>query len=133
MLLLFGPQWEGLDMKVDLERTRLECLLNPPPGSSSHARTAVLDDGSLNPSPRPATEAEQKTVDKVREMQALVQQRVGVGKKPSPADMRAILLENFGVDIRLEKFGDPCSTESEIYVLATNTMDLGIPVGGHRA
>ncbi|KAK3903551.1 hypothetical protein C8A05DRAFT_43218 [Staphylotrichum tortipilum] len=122
MQLLFGPQWER-HIKEDHETARIECLLNPPPGSPSHVMNAWMDDGSLIPSPRPATEAEQQRVKKVKEMQALIQRRIGVGKSPSSGDMQAILA-NFGAN---------WSTELATYTLAKNTMDQGVPSGGYRA
>lgn len=84
---------------------------------------AWMDDGSLIPSPRPATEAEQQRVKKVKEMQALIQQRIGVGKSPSSGDTQAILA-NFGAN---------WSTELATYTLAVNTMNQGVPSGGYRA
>lgn len=123
MRLLFGPQWES-HIKKDHESARIECLLDPPPGSPSHAMNAWMDDtsGSLIRSPRPATEAEQRRVDEVREMQALIQRRVGVGKSPSSGDMRAILTT----------FGADWPTRLATYTLAANTMDQGVPSGGYR-
>lgn len=122
MQLLFGPQWER-HIKKEHEAARIECLLDPPLGSPSHAMNASMDDSSLARSLRPATEAEQQMVTEVREMQALIRRRIGVGKSPSSGDMQAILTT----------FGADWVTRLPIYTLAANTMDQGVPSGGYRA
>jgi len=109
-------------MKEDHEKVRIECLLNPPPGSPSHVMNSFMDDGFSVRSLRPAREAEKKQVDEVKEMQALIQHRVGVGKSPSSADMQAIL----------KTFGGDWVARISTYTLATNTMDQGVPAGGFR-
>ncbi|KAK0659434.1 hypothetical protein QBC41DRAFT_287127 [Cercophora samala] len=121
MRLLFGPQYEST-LKSDHENTRVECLLDPPPGSPSHVMNSYMNDPSVVRSLRPATEAEQQKVDEVRKIQNLVRQRVGAGKSPSSADMQAIL----------KNFGPKWPAMLPVYTLATNTMDQGVPVGGHR-
>ena len=121
MQLLFGPQWESY-IKKDHEAARIECLLDPPPGSPSHVFNASMNDSSLVSSPRPATEAEQQRVKEVREMQALIRRRIGVGKSPSSGDMQAILAT----------FGADWVTRIPTYSLAANTMDQGVPSGGYR-
>ncbi len=91
MQLLFGPQWEEHAKSVH-EPMRIECLLDPPPpGSPCQNVNASLDDSSLVRSVRPATEAEQQRMEEVREMQALIRRRVGIGKWPSSDDRKAIL------------------------------------------
>ncbi|KAK3309256.1 uncharacterized protein B0T15DRAFT_391441 [Chaetomium strumarium] len=107
MRLLFGPQYEST-LKEPYEKFRIGLLLDPPPGSPWHAMDADLgmDDPFLVRSLRPATEAEKQKVEEVREMQALIRQRVDTGKSPSLADMHAIL------------------------TMAVNTMDQGVPAGG---
>jgi hypothetical protein len=122
MRLLFGPQYENT-VKESHEEARLTCLLDPPPGSPSHVLNSTLDDPSLGRSPRPATEAEKQKVQEIREIQALIRQRVGVGKSPSSADMQAIL----------PTFGGNWVEKLPTYTLATNTMDQGVPAGGYRS
>lgn len=81
-----------------------------------------MDDPSLVRSPRPANEAEKKKVEEVRQMQALVRDRVGVGKSPSTSDMQAIL----------KTFGPNWVSKMSLYTLAINTVDQGVPADGHR-
>jgi hypothetical protein len=121
MKLLFGPQLDSTLTK-DHEEARLGVLLDPPPGSPMHVMHSNMDDPSLARSPRPATEAEQKRVQEVREMQAAIRRRVGAGRSPSSGDMRAILVS----------FGDAWVARLPTYNLAVNTMDQGVPVGGYR-
>jgi hypothetical protein len=110
-------------MKEDHGKARLECLLDPPPGSPCHVFNAhMYDDPGLVRSLRPATEAEKKEVKEVRELQALIRQRVGAGRSPSSADMQAILMS----------FGGNWTEKLPLYTLATNTMDQGVPAGGNR-
>lgn len=113
--LLFGPNWHK-DGKH--EETRLDVLLNAPPGSPSykldhthfHDNLKVLDR-----SPRPATDTEQRKIAQVREMQEAIRQRVGAGRQPSKQDMIAILTG----------FGSNGLEKTQIYTLAVNTMDQG--------
>lgn len=121
MRLLFGPQYERT-LKEDHETARIECLLDPPPGSPWHVLNASMHDPSLVRSLRAATEAEKQKVEEVREMQALIRGRVGAGKSPSSADMHAIL----------QTFGPNWPAKLPTYTLAANTMDQGVPAGGRR-
>lgn len=121
MRLLFGPQYEST-LKDSHEKARMECLLDPPPGSPSRVMSSTLDDPSLARSPRPATEAEKRKIEEVRELQTLIRQRVGAGKSPSSADMQAILTTS----------GPNWVEKLPTYTLATNTMDQGVPAGGYR-
>jgi hypothetical protein len=123
MRLLFGPQYERT-LKEHHGKARIECLLDPPPGSPSHVLRASMgmDDPSLVQALRPATEAEKKRVEEVREMQALIRLRVGAGKSPSLTDMQAII----------RSFGQDWSEKLPTYDLAVNTMDQGVPAGGYR-
>ncbi|KAH6845738.1 hypothetical protein B0I37DRAFT_447581 [Chaetomium sp. MPI-CAGE-AT-0009] len=119
MRLLFGPQYEKT-LKKDHEEARIECLLDPPPGSPWHVLN-YMNNPSLVRSLRPATEAEKQKVEEVREIQGLVRQKIGAGKSPSTADMQTILMT----------FGPNWSTKLPIYTLATNTIDQGVPAGGY--
>ncbi|KAK4198876.1 hypothetical protein QBC40DRAFT_330143 [Triangularia verruculosa] len=114
------------DMKCTLKgqhkEARIEYLLDPPPGSPWRALNAFMNDPSLVRSLRPATKAEKQKVEEVREMQALIRQRVGAGKSPSSADMQAVL----------KTFGPNWPAMCPIYSLAANTMDQGVPAGGYR-
>ena len=96
----------------------MELLLNPPRGSPSYAVTvgSDLDNGAPTWSPRPASEGEESRVADVREMQALVRQRVAEGTSPSKADMMAIVTS----------FGAEWDTKMETYTLAINTMNQGV-------
>jgi hypothetical protein len=122
MRLLFGPQYERT-IKEDHENARIECLLDPPPGSPCHVMNAYMDDPSLVRSLRPATEAEKRKVEEGREIQALIRQRVGPGKSLSSADMQAIMTT----------FGPKWPAKLPTYSLAVNTMDQGVPAGGYRS
>lgn len=87
MQILFGRDWRGcLDNEHDM--ARIEVLLDPPRGSYSYTTLQWLyADGSLKRSPRPATEAEQQVIRKVREMQVAFRQRFGsTGRPPSVDD-----------------------------------------------
>ncbi|EME81186.1 uncharacterized protein MYCFIDRAFT_204223 [Pseudocercospora fijiensis CIRAD86] len=76
MAMLFGPSWQE-SIQRDRDEIRLEVLLNPPRGSPSYAISAQLDAGGPTWSPRPATPQERARLDEVREMQAMIRQRVG--------------------------------------------------------
>ncbi|KAH9842151.1 CBR-SET-14 protein [Teratosphaeria destructans] len=78
--LLFGPDWER-ELEPVHEEARMEVLLDPPRGSPAYAMNAGLgvDDGAPAWSPRPASEVEQQKIADVREMQAVVREKVGVG------------------------------------------------------
>lgn len=118
MNILFGPNWRD-GQATELERTRLEMLLNPPPGSPSYAESLCLDDNTLIHNPRPATDEEREKIAEVREMQAKIRERVGAGKVPSEDDMCAVLTSmgtNWGPD------------HMKIYMLAANTMDQGVQI-----
>ncbi|GAB1312837.1 hypothetical protein MFIFM68171_03047 [Madurella fahalii] len=109
-------------IKADHENARIECLLDPPPGSPSHIIHSHMGDPPLPRNLRQATEAEQQKLDEVRAMQERIRQRVGVGKAPSSQDMQAIL----------KSCGPNWTTMLPIYHLAVNTMDQGVPAGGYR-
>lgn len=118
MRLLFGPAWEDNVAEYHHE-SRLEWLLGPPPGSRaqvSHADMDMVDNPALVRYLRPATEAENREVEQVRQLQALIRQRVGVGRSPSEEDKEAILEMMFG--------GDSAETEL-LYNQALRTMDGG--------
>ncbi|KAK3374335.1 hypothetical protein B0T24DRAFT_667390 [Lasiosphaeria ovina] len=115
--LLFGPHYKQ-GVKKDHEDMRIECLLDPPPGSPSHAKYATTDAASLNASPRPATEAEQKMVKEVRDIQEQIRKRRAKGKPPSQEDMFAILWPITGRN---------WEAKYPVFVLARNTMvDPGV-------
>ncbi|KAK2058405.1 hypothetical protein LY76DRAFT_593311 [Colletotrichum caudatum] len=112
---LFGPGSYSV-MEEDHANARIEVLLDPPRGSPVYTENAFFDDPSLVRSVRPPTEAEQQKVRGVREMQQLIRQKVGVGKAPSPSDMKSILTS----------FGRNWDTKVSLYMLAANTMDQGV-------
>ena len=92
MKLIFGAKWaESLQSTYD--ETRLEVLLNPPPGSPSYAMTSRSgwDEGAPTRAPRPASQAEQTKINQVKEMQTRIRQRLGNRTDPTNADMMAIL------------------------------------------
>lgn len=116
MQALFGPDWRRSIGKHH-DEARLDVLLDPPRGSPSYALHQWLSpDNRLERSPRPATEAEQQMIGKVREMQGAVRQRIGAGKSPSSADMQAIL----------SSYGPDWTSHVQTYTLAINTMDQGV-------
>ncbi|KAM7202691.1 hypothetical protein V8F33_002617 [Rhypophila sp. PSN 637] len=118
--LLFGPDYEKT-LKKEYEDTRLEYLLDPPSRSPSRLPYGSMDDPSLGRCLRPVTEAENKKVKEVRDMQVLIVQRIGPGKAPSRADQQAII----------DGFGHSAVAKFPTYILALNTMDQGVPPGGH--
>ncbi|KAK4214357.1 hypothetical protein QBC37DRAFT_387240 [Rhypophila decipiens] len=109
-------------LKQQYEDTCVECLLDPPPGSPSRVLNSSMDDSSIVRSLRPATEPEKERLKEVRDMQALIVQKVGPGKAPSSADRQAIL----------QGLGPMWVTKLQTYTLALNTMDQGVPTGGFR-
>jgi hypothetical protein len=60
--LLFGPSWENV-LEIHGEQ-RMQILLtpSPPKGSPMHTMTGYLDKGCPKWDPRPASEAEKKSV-----------------------------------------------------------------------
>ncbi|KAF2398897.1 hypothetical protein EJ06DRAFT_544006 [Trichodelitschia bisporula] len=121
MKLLFGQDVKKI--KTDHEDARIQVLLDPPVGSPAHVFNLQWHDPSLTRAPRPATEAEENMIKEVRQIQAMIRNRVGVGKSPSTNDMKAIIVEAFGANW-VDKL--------PVYQLATNTIDQGVPAGGHR-
>lgn len=116
MQALFGPDWRRSIGKHH-DEARLDVLLDPPRGSPSYALHQWLSpDNRLERSPRPATDAEQQMIGKVREMQDAVRRRIGAGKSPSSADMQAIL-SSYGLD---------WTSHVQTYTLAINAMDQGV-------
>lgn len=113
MELLFGPNCRR-DAKH--EETRIDILLDPPRGSPSYASHSCFDDKALGRSPRPATDAEQRKITQVREMQEAIRQRVGAARRPSKEDMMAILTGP----------GPNWTAKLPMYTLAANTMDQGV-------
>ncbi|KAK0701892.1 hypothetical protein B0T26DRAFT_877162 [Lasiosphaeria miniovina] len=121
--LLFGPHYEQ-GVKKDHENMRIECLLDPPPGSPSHAKYATTDAASLNQSLRPATEAEQERVKEVRDIQERIRKRRAEGEPPSQEDTLAILWPISGRN---------WEAKYPAFVLARKTMmDLGIVPDGFQ-
>lgn len=115
MELFYGPHWRA-GMGKEHQESRMEILLNPPRGSPSYAMNKWLDEGAPARSPRPATEDEKTKIQKIKEIQEKVRQRVGAGKQPSGSDMQAIL----------KSFGAEWGTMMPLYTLAVNTMDQGV-------
>lgn len=116
MKALFGPDWRA-SIGKNYDETRLDVLLDPPRGSPSYALHQWLSpDGRHERSPRPATDAEQQVIGKVRAMQDAVRRRIGAGKSPSTADMQAIL----------SSYGSDWTSHLQTYMLAINTMDQGV-------
>lgn len=116
MQTLFGPDWHS-SIGKDHDEARLDVLLDPPRGSPSYSMHQWLNpDNRLERSPRPATDAEQQMIGKVREMQDAVRRRIGAGKSPSSADMQAIL----------SSYGPDWTSHIQTYTLAVNTMDQGV-------
>ncbi|VBB79594.1 Putative protein of unknown function [Podospora comata] len=78
MRLLFGPNY-GTSLEEQHEEVRLQCLLEPPPGSPAHVMITKMNmnDSCLVRALRPATEDEEGMIAEVRGLQALIQGRVG--------------------------------------------------------
>lgn len=114
MRLLFGPNY-GTSLEEQHEEVRLQCLLEPPPGSPAHVMITKMNmnDSCLVRALRPATEDEEGMIAEVRGLQALIQGRVGVGNRPSVADMQAIL----------KMYGEDWPGILLSYSLAVRTMD----------
>ncbi|OHE97096.1 hypothetical protein CORC01_07537 [Colletotrichum orchidophilum] len=117
MRILFGPTFLS-DMKGDQARLRIEVLLDPPRGSPMYAQQAYDDAGSeaLVRSVRPPSQAEEKTLREVREIQEKVKQKVGVGRSPDSGVMKDVLTS----------FGPNWPQKMQLYMLAVNTMDQGV-------
>lgn len=123
MQALFGPDWRR-SIGKDHHETRLDVLLDGPPGSPSYAFYPELrPDSRLERSPRPATDAEQQVIGKAREIQDEFRRRVGVGKLPLVTDRQAIL----------SSLGPDWISHLQTYRLALNTMDQGIRLPGDDA
>lgn len=116
MELLFGPNWSA-EMAGALRLTRLDILMCPHRGSPSYAYHHCFDDVSLGRSPRPPTDAEQRTITTAKEMQEMIRQHVGAGRPP-PKELKATILTAF-VSNWIES--------SRAYDLAVKTMDHGSP------
>lgn len=116
MELLFGPNW-STDIGQHLGVTRLDIWLDPPRGSPSYAHHARLDDASLGRSPRPPTDAEQRSITTAKEMQEMIRRCVGAGRPP-PKEIKATVLTAFVSD---------WIENARIYKIAVSTMDQGLP------
>lgn len=114
MRLLFGPDY-GTILEEQHEEVRLQCLLEPPPGSPAHVMITKMNmnDSCLVRALRPAIEDEEGKIAEVRGLQSLIQGRVGVGNRPSGADMQAIL----------KIYGEDWPGMLLSYSLAVRTMD----------
>jgi len=77
---------------------------------------AEFDNGAPSWSPRLATEAEQRKVGEVREMQARVRRQLGDRKEPSSQDMKAILTG----------MGGGWVDKLPVYQLAVSTVDQSV-------
>ena len=107
-------------MKSGHETIRVEYLLDPPPGSASHAANKRLANNSLARSLRPATEAEQQKIEEVRKMQAIIKGGISAGKSPSEGDTE---------DIRTD-FAEDWHVQLMVWCLALDSMDQSVPIGG---
>lgn len=116
--LLFGPNWRK-DISTEHDTERVHVLLNPPPGSRSHAMTAEFDKGAPTWSPRPANSAEQEQLDDVRDMQETVIKKYD-GPPPSTATMKEV----FGIWESLRP--GIVKRNLPVYQLAVDCMDTGV-------
>ncbi|KAL1878221.1 hypothetical protein Daus18300_002138 [Diaporthe australafricana] len=113
--MLFGPNWQK-DIGARYQKTRLEILLDPPRFSKCQFIIDwMINDQALKRSPRPATDAEQQEIVKVRQMQETIRQRVGARMIPTISDTQAIQAG----------FGLYMTCFAETYMLALDTMDQG--------
>ncbi|KAK1496490.1 hypothetical protein CCUS01_02837 [Colletotrichum cuscutae] len=114
--ILFGPTFAS--EKKELERVRLEVLIDPPRGSPMYVEQDLDDAGTKPPTRalRPASEAELETLKEVREIQEKVRQKVGVGRSPDTRVMQEVLMT----------LGPDWSEKLQLYMLAVNTMDQGV-------
>ncbi|KAL1961753.1 hypothetical protein VTN77DRAFT_1079 [Rasamsonia byssochlamydoides] len=115
--LFLGPNWKGTAAKT-YEENRLGILLDPPPGSHSYTFNYLNDRGAPFWSPRPATDSENKKIQKIREMQREIEEYLGTHKELTSDDMIAILYRECSGADRQDKM--------RVYQLAINTMDLGM-------
>ncbi|GAD98783.1 hypothetical protein PVAR5_7484 [Paecilomyces variotii No. 5] len=106
--LLFGPNWKESTSRAH-ERIRLEVILRPPPGSTSHGRYASMDAESPAWSPRAANDTERRKVRTIRDIQFIV--------RNNPGKEVQHLLPSFGYGE--EELQTLCQ-------LAVDTMDQGI-------
>ena len=125
---MFGASLSG--SKEETHRAcRLEVLLQPPRGSPMHVSNRGLNlDRDCPPSswaPRPASAAEQRQVQEVRDMQAAIKRHLGARGTAdiSPADMQQVLLQTHG---------DRWAEGVKVYQTALNALDQGVPENGYR-
>ncbi|KAK1469742.1 acyl-CoA dehydrogenase domain-containing protein [Colletotrichum melonis] len=113
---LFGPTFAS--EKKELERVRLEVLIDPSRGSPMYVEQDLDDAGTKPPTRalRPASEAELETLKEVREIQEKVSQKVGVERSPDTRVMQEVLMTS----------GPDWSEKLQLYMLAVNTMDQGV-------
>lgn len=120
MRLLFGPEWED-NIGEEHREARFQWLLDPPRGSASYnSLTRNMGSApSLVRSLRPATKREKKDMEQVREIQALIRQRVGTraNRFVNQADIKAIL----------QSFGAGGEAKYSHLMLAVGTTDVVIP------
>ncbi|KAI0836738.1 hypothetical protein F5Y06DRAFT_273248 [Hypoxylon sp. FL0890] len=118
LTLFFGQDKSVSDVHRDM---RLEILLRPPPGSPSdvRARMMKLDQNCPPWTPREASEAEAKEVEKVIAMQETIRRHMGSRgvREVTSNDMRDILVNNFG---------NQWSEMLHTYQTAVNSMDRGV-------
>ena len=87
---LLGPLWQAKGGDL-MQKTRIEVLLCPPPGSPSHKMSEYYDAGSPRWTPRPPSLQEQAEMDKVKEMQTRIAAHMGERKEVESKDIKDIL------------------------------------------
>jgi hypothetical protein len=114
--LLFGPNWAA-DIAEIHKASRLEILLDPPPGSPCYILHARNDQAYIRPrSVRPADEDEAKTVQEVRKYQDIIAARY-----PPGSEIPSNSVQQF-----IPMLGPDWPSKLELFTLAQNTMDQGV-------
>lgn len=113
--------WNGKDeIKATHQRVRREVLLRPPRGSPSWklAQGLQLDENCPEWTPRPASAAEEKEIQEIRDMQELIKRHMGSRSISTidVKDMQEVLVKNFASEL---------SVKMQTYHEAVNAMDQG--------
>lgn len=104
------------------KQTRIEVLLNAPPGSPDWAlaKSSKYDEGCPAWTPRLATAEEEAAIKDIRDMQEVIKRHMG------DREMKDITTKDM-MDV-LAKSGTGWLQSSQLYTVALNAMDQGVQV-----
>ena len=112
---LFGPNWKQTENTR--RESRLQVLLDPPPGSPCYLLNVDSDKGFTQPrSVRPASEDEEEKLREVRNIQAEIAARIPAGSEITSRDQQGLI----------GMLGSNWAQKLEAYQLALNTTDQGV-------